>query len=80
MERAIALMTCEAARIANLGAGTLSEGGAADIAIFDADAEWVVQDDAFASRSKNSPFVGRTLRGQVKYTFCDGQIVFRDQA
>lgn len=76
LERAVALMTCEASRICNLGVGMLREGGPADICVFDAGAEWTVNPERFASRSRNTPFAGRTLRGLVKYTICNGDVVY----
>jgi len=77
LERVISLMTCEPARVCSLDSGTLREGGPADITIFDPKAEWTVTADGFASRSRNSPFIGRTLRGQVRYTLCDGKVVYQ---
>jgi dihydroorotase len=71
-------MTYEAARICSLDAGRLDEGGLADIAIFDPKAEWTVRAEDFRSRSRNSPFLGHTLRGKVKYTLCDGKVVYQD--
>jgi dihydroorotase len=78
LERAVALMTYEAARICSLDAGRLDEGGLADITIFDPKAEWTVRAEDFRSRSRNSPFLGHTLRGKVKYTLCDGKVVYQD--
>lgn len=60
------------------GAGRLVQGGHADITIFDPAARWTVQKDLFASKSKNSPFVGETLTGKVKYTICSGSIVYEE--
>jgi dihydroorotase len=73
----IALMTHKGAAICNLPAGTLSEGAAADICIFDPDQKWTVDPDQFKSKSRNCPWNGRTLRGQVKATFVEGKEVFR---
>lgn len=77
LERAVALLTLEASRVCNLGVGTIEEGGAADLCVFDPRAEWVVEPEQFASRSRNTPFAGRVLRGQVKYTLCDGEIKYQ---
>ena len=77
LERAIALMTIEAASICGLEAGVLKTGGPADVTIFDPKEEWTVTAEGFASRSSNSPFIGRNLRGRVRYTLCDGRIVYR---
>jgi len=76
IEQAVALMTSKAAAICNLEAGRLERGCAADITIFDPRAEWVVGPASFASKSRNSPFVGRTVRGQVQHTLCAGRIVY----
>jgi dihydroorotase len=77
LERAIELMTYASARILDLPAGTLTEGGPADITVFDPAAEWVVNPDAFLSLSRNTPFTGMTVRGLVKATICDGKIAYR---
>ena len=46
----------------------------------DPDAEWVVRAEAFASKARNSPFIGRTLRGRVLATICDGRVVYEAPA
>lgn len=76
LERVIALMSAAPAQICDLGVGVLKEGGPADITLFDPKAEWVVRAEEFASRSKNSPFIGHTLHGKVKCTVCDGNVVY----
>jgi len=79
IERAIALMTSEAARICKLDAGVLKEGGPADITLFDPNEEWTITKADFASKSQNSPFIGRTVRGRVRQTLVDGQVVYDSQ-
>ncbi len=59
----------------DLQGGTLEEGKAADLVIFDPEEIWKVQD--FASKSANSPFIGEELPGVVHATICGGQIVYR---
>ncbi|MCL0064628.1 dihydroorotase [Dehalococcoidia bacterium] len=54
--------------------GSLKIGSAADITIFDPDARWTVDPDRFASRGKNTPLVGMTLRGKVMMTIVAGGI------
>ncbi len=76
IERAIELMTIAGSRILNLDVGCLRVGGAADVCIFDPDAEWTVDSREFASKSRNTPFEGRRLRGRVKTTICDGKVVY----
>ena len=69
-------MTINPASLYDFNAGFLAEEGPADITIFDPKADRLVSDQ-FASKAANSPFVGEELKGQVKYTICDGEIVFQ---
>ena len=45
--------------------------------IFDENEEWIVP-EKFASKASNTPFIGEKLYGKVKYTICNGKIVYRD--
>ena len=54
--------------------GTLREGAPADVAILDPDAQWVVEASQFASRGKNTPWDGATLKGRVVATIVEGEI------
>jgi dihydroorotase len=58
--------------------GPVVEGADANLTIFDPEAEWVVDQDTFASKSRNTPFVGRKLKGRVLYTLFRGRLVVRD--
>ena len=69
-------MTINPAKLYNLSSGSIQEGSVADIVIFDPNEKWIVKD--FASKSTNSPFIGQELYGKVKYTLCNGKIVYRD--
>jgi len=42
------------------------------------DAMWQVNPAKLASKSKNTPFVGRQLRGMVRSTMYRGQITIQD--
>lgn len=77
LERAIEMMTVSGAKIVGIDAGELREGGPADIAIFKADEVWVVDPEASHSRSRNTPFGGRTLKGAIQRTICDGKTVYQ---
>jgi dihydroorotase len=72
----IGKMTLAPAALYGLEAGFLAEGGPADIAIIDESETWTVA--GFASKSSNSPFIGQTLTGRVKYTISAGKIVWQD--
>ena len=56
--------------------GSLRPGANADVTIFDPNAKWTVDVDAFASKGKNSPLHGQTLKGQVVTTLVGGKVVY----
>jgi dihydroorotase len=70
-------MSSAPARIFNLPGGTLARGAGADVVVLDPTAEWVVEPDRFFSKSRNTPFGGRKLRGRADVTIVRGQVVFR---
>jgi len=76
MPELIAKMACNPARLLNLDAGTLSEGAAADICIFDPEATWRLDRNKLQSRSKNTPWHGREMTGKVTHTVKGGRVVF----
>lgn len=67
-------MSVNPAKMYGLPAGTLSEGSAADLVVFDVNASQIIKE--FVSKSSNSPFTGQTLRGVVKYTVVDGIVQY----
>lgn len=69
-------LTINPARMYHLDAGYLAEGGPADIVLFDPKEQITVGD--FASKSDNTPFTGWQLNGAVKYTICNGKIVYEN--
>ncbi|MFI3207600.1 MAG: dihydroorotase [Eubacteriales bacterium] len=70
-------MCVNPAKLYHLDKGYLAEGMAADIVIFDEEEKWTVE--TFASKACNSPFIGQELYGKVKYTICEGDIVYQDK-
>jgi dihydroorotase len=76
LERALARVTCNAARILGIEAGTLAPGAAADVCIFDPQTTLRVTRDNLKSQGKNTPFLGCELPGRVVYTLVDGRVVF----
>jgi dihydroorotase len=73
----IARMSTMPARVFDLPGGTLAPGAAADVAIIDPAVRWTVDPAAFYSKSRNTPFGGRELRGRADVTIVRGQVVFR---
>lgn len=77
--RLIAMMTIEPARLCGLdkkGLGQLKVGGPADVTIIDPAAEWTIRASEFASRSKNTPFDGRRVKGRAVATIVGGQVKY----
>jgi dihydroorotase len=72
-----ALLSARPAAIAGLSdqGGPLVAGRPANICIFDPDEPWTVDPTTGASRSTNSPFIGWALRGRVRHTVADGEVV-----
>ena len=77
--RAIEAMSTAPARILGAGdhAGPIEPGRPANLVVFDPAADWVVE-PPFASRSRNSAFLGRALLGRVVHTIYRGDLVVAD--
>jgi dihydroorotase len=58
--------------------GPVTPGRPANVVVFDPDEEWVVGERPFASRGRNSAFLGRTLRGRVMHTLLRGEFTVRE--
>ena len=76
--RMLALMSPSPAALLGLPKGTLAAGQDADLVLFDPDQEWAVDREQFASKGRNTPFHGRTVRGRVKYTISRGNIIYQE--
>ena len=68
-------MTANPAACYRLAAGSLYEGGPADLVLFDPEESWTVS--GFASQAANSPFLGQTLYSRIHRTICRGKTVYR---
>ncbi|MDQ4004140.1 MAG: dihydroorotase [Actinomycetota bacterium] len=58
------------------GAYGISPGASADLTLVGLSEEWTVREDALLSRSSNSPYLGRRLKGRVVGTFVGGELVY----
>jgi dihydroorotase len=78
VERVLALMSWQPARIAGLSAehgGPIQVGRPANLCVIDPSAKWVVDPRLLASRSRNTPYGGRALVGRVRHTVLRGEPV-----
>ena len=75
----IAKLTSNPADIISDNRGSLGIGCPADITIIDPNIEYVIDTSKFLSKSKNSPFNGHKVCGQVLFTISEGVLVFKRQ-
>ena len=66
------------AALLKLPKGRIAPGDDGDLVIFDPNEEWVIDRDKFASKGRNTPFHGRTVKGKVKYTVTNGTIIYQE--
>ena len=72
----VRLMSYGPAKILNIDRGELREGKVADITVFDPEVEYTYTKESIVSKSKNTPFIGKKLKGKVEYTIVSGKIVY----
>ena len=73
---AIKKLTIAPASILSVSGGFLKEGEAADLAIIDPEQEYILKEKDIMSKSKNSPFIGKKLKGRNILTMVEGRIVW----
>jgi dihydroorotase len=80
LHRLLELMSVAPARILGLEnhGGPLERGAPANVVVFDPRAEWTIDPARFHSKSRNTPFGGRSVRGRVMWTFFHGRVTARD--
>jgi dihydroorotase len=81
LPRVLEVLTSEPARVLGRSLGTLqaslgqiTEGGVADLCIFDPQAHWTVSAEALRSQAKHTPFSGYELPARVRWTIAGGQV------
>ena len=74
--RMVEMMSLKGAQLLRIDGGTLEEGSRADITLIDPNMDWTVDPAKFISKSRNSPFAGRRLKGRTLLTIVAGDIVY----
>ncbi len=75
--RLVELFTTGPARILGIPRGTLAPGATGDVTVFSTDREWTYDVNKSFSKSRNSPFDGRTFRGGPVATIVGGRVVWQ---
>lgn len=73
----VRLTSYNPAKLLGIDRGVIEEGKIADITIFDPNKEYIYTKESIVSKSKNSPFIGKKLKGEVKYTIVNGKVVYK---
>jgi dihydroorotase len=71
----ITRMSTAPAAAFHLPGGTLQAGAPADVVVLDVGARWTLDPAALHSKSRNTPFAGRSLTGRVALTVVGGALV-----
>ncbi len=66
------------AKLLGIDRGQIANGKVADLTIFDPNEEYVYTKDMIVSKSKNTPWIGKKLKGKVKYTIVGGNVIYKD--
>jgi dihydroorotase len=77
LARLVELFTAGPESIMRLGRGTLAPGAPADVTIFSTETSWTYDVNQSFSRSRNSPFHGKTFRGGPVATIVNGEFAWR---
>ncbi|OWZ25002.1 dihydroorotase [Wolbachia endosymbiont of Wuchereria bancrofti] len=72
----LAKLTYKPADIIHVPRGRVQKNFVADLTLVDLNYEWEIRIDSFASKSKNSPFGGRKVKGRVVRTIVSGKTVY----
>ncbi len=75
LEHLVRIMSIHPARIAGISdrhGRDVEVGAPANLVVFDPAASWTVSPDSLVSKSRNTPFVGMSLRGKVRHTLYNG--------
>ena len=73
----LALLTYKPSEVLRLNKGEIKKGADADLALIDIDHEWEIDKNKFSSKSNNTPFHGRGVKGKNLMTILNGEVVFR---
>lgn len=75
LSRMVEALTAGPAAVLGLELGSLRCGRPADLCLLDPQAEWVLTERELASACQNTPYLGQSFKGRVRYTLVEGRVV-----
>lgn len=75
----VRLTSYNPAKLLKIDRGEIKEGKIADLTIYNPNEEYTYTKDMIVSKSKNTPFIGKKLKGKVEYTIVSGKIVYKSK-
>ena len=72
----VRLMSYGPAKVLGIDRGEIKEGAIADLTIFNPEKEYIYTKESIVSKSQNTPFIGKKLKGEVVYTIVNGEVKF----
>lgn len=78
LKKMIEVMAINPAKLIGIVPPQIRVGQKAELTVFDPFERWEVNEETILSKSKNTPLLGRELIGKVKYTFYNGNLVYKD--
>lgn len=76
----ISMFTSNPAKILGIKEPRVAAGSPASLSLFDPGLKWTYEASQGYSKSKNSPFSGRRLKGKTMFTIYNGQVVYHDES
>jgi dihydroorotase len=76
LPKMIEVMSTVPAQILGIAGGRIDIGAAADLTLIDPDMKWTVTESDLRSKSRNTPYIGVTLKGRVVGTIVNGRLVY----
>lgn len=75
----VRLTSYNPAKLLKIDRGEIAEGKIADLTIYNPNEEYIYTKDMIVSKSKNTPFIGKKLKGKVEYTIVSGNVVYKSK-
>jgi len=76
LKRMVDALTRAPAKVASLPPPAIKDGARADLVLVDPARAWTVEPARLRTKSKNTPFLGQTVKGMVLATVVAGHVVF----